>query len=286
MSDPRPLAGLTALITRPAHQAEELCALIERKGGATSRLPLFAVEPLPNAEEVVQRLTAARDYDAWIFTSANAVRQAYRVLLRATPANAATGAPPRRGLKMSTKSAAGAIAASWPECLVVAGSATAAALAEAGRRDARVPAQIDGAAGILSMPEFDKVRNKRILVVTGENTLPDLARGLQERQAKVETLPVYRRVVVKHPSGRVDSVIRAADVIIISSGESLQRLARAASFASGLASKQLAVPSARVVEHARTLGFLHAPLLPARVTDAAFVETLEHWWRDHPSDID
>jgi len=257
MSDPRPLAGINALITRPAHQAENLCALIERKGGATSRLPLFAVEPVLNREAAAQSLAAARDFDAWIFTSANAVRQALR-------------------LDAKVKK--------WPKMLATAGAATAAALSLAGRADGRIPALSDGAAGLLAMNEFAQPNGRKILIVTGENTLPDLGRGLRERGAKVETLAVYRRVMVKHAMARVDSAIRAADVILISSGEALQRLARAASFASGLASKQLAVPSARVVEHARTLGFVHTPLLPSRVTDAAFVEVLEHWWRDHPSD--
>ena len=257
MSDPRPLAGLNALITRPAHQAENLCALIERKGGATSRLPLFAVEPLSNREESAQKLLDARAFDAWIFTSANAVRQALR-------------------LDPTVKK--------WPKLLATAGTATAAALAEGGRIDGRIPALRDGAAGLLAMSEFEKPQGRRILIITGDNTLPDLGRGLRERGAKVEMLAVYRRVMIKHTSARVDAAIRGADVVLISSGEALQRLARAASFASGLASKQLAVPSARVVEHARTLGFLHAPLLPSRVTDAAFVEVLEHWWRDHPSD--
>ncbi len=257
MSDPRPLAGINALITRPAHQAENLCVLIERKGGATSRLPLFAVEPLSNREERAQMLVSARACDAWIFTSANAVRQA----LRLDP-----------------------MVKKWPKLLATAGAATAAALSDAGRGDGRIPALRDGAAGLLAMREFEQCKGRRILIITGDDTLPDLASGLRERGARVELLPVYRRVMVKHPTARVDAAIRAADVILISSGESLQRLARAASFASGLASKQLAVPSARVVEHARTLGFLHAPLLPARVTDAAFVEVLEHWWRDHPAD--
>lgn len=67
------LSGVRVLVTRPAHQADALCRLIEAEGGTAIRLPLLTIEPRANLAEA-QKLLAA-GHDLWIFTSVNAVRQ-------------------------------------------------------------------------------------------------------------------------------------------------------------------------------------------------------------------
>lgn len=248
----RPLAGLGVLVTRPAHQAQGLCDLLEQAGAGVQRLPLLAIEPAGDEAATVGRLRQARGYDHWIFTSANAARRA--ALLDAGP---------------------------WP-CLAAAGAATAAALGEAGHAGALVPSGLDGAAGLLADPRFAAPAASRILIVTGDNTLPELAEGLRARGAEVEVLAVYRRVPVAHAPQVVAQAIAASQVAIVSSGEALAHLL-AITPATGreqLLSLQLALPSPRMIEKARAAGFTQIPLLPARVSDAAYVELLERWHRE------
>jgi uroporphyrinogen-III synthase len=243
------LAGLCVMVTRPAHQAQALADLLLEAGARVELLPLLAIAPMPDAAGIRARLDGARGWDTWIFTSANAVR--YAALLDRGP---------------------------WP-ALAAAGAATAAALREAGHQAAAVPDRQDGAAGLLADPRFAEVAGRRILIVTGENTLPDLADGLHARGARVETVTVYRRTPVQHPEARVAAAITASDLAIVSSAEALANLVRLTPSAVRplLFPLQLVLPSQRVVEKAREAGFTRPPLLPARVSDAAYVELLERW---------
>jgi len=70
-------------------------------------------------------------------------------------------------------------------------------------------------------------------------------------------------------------------VAIVSSAEALANLVRLTPSAVRplLLPLQLVLPSQRVVEKAREAGFTQPPLLPARVSDAAYVELLERWRR-------
>jgi uroporphyrinogen-III synthase len=245
------LAGLCVLVTRPERQAQGLCDLLLEAGALVELLPLLSIAPVADAAAVRSWLEAAHAWDYWIFTSANAVR--YAALLDKGP---------------------------WPRP-AAAGAATAAALAEAGHPAVTAPDRQDGAAGLLADPRFANCAGRRILIVTGENTLPELAEGLAQRGAQVQSVAVYRRVPVQHEPSRVAAAITASDAAIISSAEALGHLLHLTPSAVRplLFNLQLALPSARVVEKARQAGFSLAPLVPARVTDAAYVELLERWRR-------
>lgn len=243
------LQGLCVLVTRPVYQAEALCQLLQEAGAQVERLPLLAIAPMPEGAALRAQLQAARGWDHWIFTSANAAR--YAALLDPGP---------------------------WP-ALAAAGPATAAALRQAGHQPVAVPDRQEGAAGLLADARFAELTKRRILIVTGDNTLPDLAEGLRARGAQVETAAVYRRVAVAHPPAVVAAAVTAADVAIVSSAEALANLLHLTPSAVRplLFALQLALPSQRVIEIARQAGFTQPPLLPARVSDTAYVELLQRW---------
>ena len=247
------LAGLRVLVTRPAHQAEGLCVLLRQAGAEVLRLPLLAVEPVADPAAAAARLRRAQGGDSWIFTSANAVHAA----LRLDPGGA------------------------WP-ALAAAGAATAAALRRAGHEGVVTPLRGDGSAGLLEDPFFAAVSGQRILIVSGEDTLPGLAEGLRARGAEVEVAAVYRRRPVPHEAAAVGAALDGADVAIVSSGEALAQLQRLtpADRRERLLGLQLALPSPRVVEKARQAGFRQPPLLPTRVSDTAYVELLQHWLQE------
>lgn len=248
------LDGLTVLVARPAAQAEALCALIEQAGGRALRLPLFEIAAVADPEAAAARLQAARAFDRWLFTSSNAIGHA-----------AALAPPP------------------WPP-LAAVGAVTAAVLAGIAGTEVLVPEAGDGAEALLAHPALRQIAGQRQLIVTGEQTLPLLEAGLRARGALVEVLAVYRRVAVEHAAEVVGAALAQADVAILPSGEALTRLVELTPAAAQplLKALQLALPSPRVVETARVLGFLRPPLLPSRVADAAYLEVLSRLRSGHP----
>ncbi|EIT71742.1 MULTISPECIES: uroporphyrinogen-III C-methyltransferase [Hydrocarboniphaga] len=245
----RALRGLRVLVTRPAHQADGLCQRLEAEGAEAARLPLFAIEPTGEAALHAQRLAEAQACDGWIFTSTNAVRIAAE--LHAGP---------------------------WPTSYAV-GAATASAL-EALQRGQVVIAPEAGSSSeaLLDRPELASVTGRRLLIVTGEDGRDLLQTTLEARGAAVETLPLYRRRAVEHEMERVIAEVELADAVVLTSGEALDRLwalTPPVSHAS-LLGRTLVVPSTRVQDKARELGFA-APLVPETVSDEAIVRRLLSW---------
>jgi len=233
------LAGIRVLVTRPAHQAENLCRMIEAEGGTAVRLPLLTIEPATQLAEARRRLAVPRDL--WIFTSANAVRHAQPL-----------------------------IAGPWPARVAAIGPATADALALAGQADAVTPLSGSSSEALLELPELQSLAGARVLIVTGEGGRDLLERGLAARGAAVERAEVYRRVPLPYPPDAVASALRKCDVVVVTSGELLEQLLRLTPEGSraALLKKPLVVPAARVVEKARELGFVQPPRLAEPVSDA------------------
>lgn len=244
------LDGLRVLVTRPAHQAEPLCRAIEAAGGVALRLPVLAIEPVADAEAARQALHAARDAAAWIFTSANAV--AFARQFDPGP---------------------------WPARLAAAGAATAAALQRLGPAEVLVPTAAEGAAGLLALPAFAVVQGRRLAIVGGERPLPDLAQGLAARGAQVTSIAVYRRRALQPAPDALAAAIDAAQIAIVTSADALTALLQSTTGATRarLLDLALAVPSARVVEKAREAGFRQPAEVPARITDADWLDLLHSW---------
>ena len=249
------LSGLRVVVTRPAAQADTLCRLLSARGADVRRLPLQTIEPVRQPQLVARLLAEQREAAAWIFTSVNAVRFA-----------------------------AALDAGLWPPCIAV-GAATAASL-EARGQVAAVPASAFTSEGVLDLPQLQQVRGQRLLIVTGEGGRDELRAGLQARGAEVLRAEVYRRVTLPHPSEAVAQALSGAHAVLVTSGEALTRLQQLVTDAGRprLLRLQLVVPSQRVVELARQLGFTAAPLVPEPIADAAYVQCLERWWGRAPRD--
>ena len=68
------LTGIGVLVTRPEHQAQHLCQLIEAEGGAAVRYPALTIRPRTDRAAVRAAVGPADRYDLVIFISANAAR--------------------------------------------------------------------------------------------------------------------------------------------------------------------------------------------------------------------
>lgn len=249
------LQGLHVLVTRPAHQADALCRLLETAGAVALRLPLLEIQPPYDPAAAHDRLAHAADFDWLIFTSANAVR----------------GAAPWLTLPPPTP---------YPR-LACIGFATAAALKAAGCDPALVPAEGSTSEDLLATPAMRDVKGRSVLLVRGEGGRETLPATLAARGAQVETAAVYRRVPVHPAADDVAALLRRADAAIVTSGETLTQLVRVtpACARERLLALQLVVPSARVVQTAIELGFGSRPLAPASVSDSDFVDLVVAWAR-------
>ncbi len=252
-SDAQPLAGLGVLVTRPAHQAEALCRAIERAGGHAQRLPLLAIDGPADEAATTARLRSGCDDGIWIFTSPNAVAWAARL----SPPDST---PP------------------WPATLAAAGRGTARALSALGCESIEVPSQ-DGAAGLLQLPVLQDIADRRLSLICGERPLSLLAEGLRTRGAEPSIVEVYRRRPLAYSPLQITQALSAVTAAIVSSGESLHQLyaLTPSSERARLLDLQLAVPSTRVLELVRQLGFRRPPLLPERVGDDCFTQVLIRW---------
>jgi uroporphyrinogen III methyltransferase/synthase len=70
----RPLAGQTVMVTRPVHQAAEMCRSLAEQGAGCIVQPAIAVEPPADWSPVDRAVDQLATYDWLVFSSANGVR--------------------------------------------------------------------------------------------------------------------------------------------------------------------------------------------------------------------
>jgi uroporphyrinogen-III synthase len=231
------------LVTRPQLQSPKLETLLRDRGVEPVALPLFAIEAQGDAAGHRATLAQARDWSGWLFTSANAAR-----------------------------AVAALDAGRWP-ALYAIGAATAATLA--GHPGARHASTGSTSEDLLEHPDLRDIAGQHFLICTGAGGRDTLERGLQARGALATRLELYRRVAVDYAPAHVTRCVDTTDAAICTSGESVERLLalvpedrRALLF-----SRRLVVPSARVLELARRLGW-SSVRAPATTSDEALVDCL------------
>lgn len=250
------LTGRGILVTRPAHQAEPLCQLLEAAGARALRFPVLAIQPVQDRRATQARLARLADYDMAIFISTNAVEQAL-ALLQSQP---------------------------WPAQVEIAavGSATARTLEEHGLTVASCPFAGFTSEALLALPEFQHLQGRRILILRGEGGREHLRDSLMARGAQVDYLEVYRRVTAD--SDPIPLLAQwqagAIDAVLLTSADSLHRLQAII----GTLGMQLLCSTCIVVAHARirelavTLGHAGPIVVAADATDAAMLDALRHYF--------
>lgn len=246
------LAGRGILVTRPAHQADGLCALIEAAGGRALRFPVLEIRPATDASAVRSGLARLADYDLAVFVSANAVNCALDALA------------PR----------------SWPADVPIAavGAATARALQDRGLRVSHCPETGFTSEALLALPALRDMTGRRVLILRGDGGREQLRDTLTARGAQVDYLEVYRRAQAQTDPAPLFDQWRAGAVaaVLASSTDSLEKLAAIVGTLGLplLRATPLVVPNARTLERARALGLDGTVLVAADATDAAMVAAL------------
>lgn len=164
--DNKPLFGKRVLVTRARAQAAEFAALLESKGAEVVPFPTIEIQPIKNAT-----VPSPHTYDWVIFTSVNAVEIFYERL---------------RDMGKDTRSLGG--------CGVCAvGSKTVDSLNKVGIQPDFVPAKSTSSA---IAAEIEDVAGQKILLPRAKIATEALPKGLRERGAHVDDVPLYDTVRV------------------------------------------------------------------------------------------
>ncbi|MDD1615336.1 MAG: hypothetical protein CG439_407 [Methylococcaceae bacterium NSP1-2] len=247
------LNGARVLVTRPAHQAENLCRLIEQQGGVAVRLPTLEIVECDDLFAIQKNLAHLESFQWLIFVSVNAVNFALK---------ANDGKIPR----FKTQ----------PTCAAI-GKATANALERAGVVVDLTPEPPYNSEALLAMPELQHVQGQRVLIVRGEGGREELANTLQSRGADVHYLNVYKRIMPRMNNAEIILLLEQnqLDVITATSGEVLQNLLIMldATRHQQLFNLPLVVVSDRIKQMATELGFKRIAVASSP-SDEAILETV------------
>lgn len=241
-------------MTRPAHQAEGFCTLLEAAGFDPVRCPtveITAVLQPSVAQSQLQRLQSA---DIVIFTSANAVRYAEQLC------------PLSQSIPAQTP-------------VLAVGPSTATALEHCGIK-AILPEKDFSSQGLLALAELQQVAEKSVLLVRGVGGLPTLPDTLQAKGATMHFAEVYRRQIPDNAS-ILKQLFHTGlpQIISTTSNESLSNLVTL------VPQKErshwwpipVIVNSARGEDLARSLGFSDDILRANPVGDHGQISTLKAW---------
>jgi uroporphyrinogen-III synthase len=214
-------------------------------------LPVIAITPVEHkdAEVYIRELDQA---NVAIFISANAVEQSIPLIQRDAPKN-------------------------WHQHtrLAVIGSATRAALEDAGLQADIIPKTGYNSEGLLEHPEMQAVAGKRVVIFKGVGGRMLLANTLQARGATVIEAITYRRELATSDPTYVQQQLRAGTItaVVVMSNESLDNLIAIVGL-KHLLGTPLVVISERTAKHARTLGFDRVRLVAPRADDHSIFEAL------------
>ncbi|MGR8930843.1 MAG: uroporphyrinogen-III synthase [Gammaproteobacteria bacterium] len=243
------LSGKWVLVTRPVHQAEPLCRLIEQNGGKALRFPTLEIRPTEIEQQAIAETLAS---DWLIFTSINAVDFALKAF---------NGKMPR--LQSIN--------------LAAVGKASAKALLQAGLNVACVPEQDFSSDGLLAEPPMQWMVGQRITIVRGVGGREKLAKTLQDRGAEINYLEVYRRCRPKIDTALLVRHLEQNELaaITVTSGEALENLLAMLEDSSNDALRKipLIVVSERIAQLAEQQGFVQI-IVSGQPSDAAILERL------------
>lgn len=221
------------LVVRPEPQASSLSQALLAAGHQPVTSPLLSFDAGSELDRLPDLLSPLCSEDYVIAVSVQAVNFTHTALQQ-------------KGL-------------AWPKARYIAvGEATGNAFTAVGVLGSAVP-EDPRSEGIISLPGLDQLTDRRVVILRGNGGRHMIAPTLTERGAKVDYCEVYRREYSSDPQGELVKSWQSqgVDSIIITSGGLLSHIVQlaTASAKDWLLSRLLIVPSIRVVEEAKELGF-------------------------------
>jgi uroporphyrinogen-III synthase len=231
------------LITKPEHQAKNLCAQIENLGGRCILFPTLTIKTLP-AEQIAKAISQLSSTDKIIFTSANAVHPVIP--------------------HWSALSSAAVFAV---------GPGTASALANL-QITAKIPTEFSSE-GLLALPDLQTVHHQQIVIFSGIGGRTRLQEELKKRGATVQKIAVYQRECPVLTA--IFPPIEKISLVISTSEESLKNLWAMVGpeGQTWLKEQRLLVISTEMQRLAQRLGFKHPAIRADNASDEAILLRLE-----------
>jgi uroporphyrinogen-III synthase len=253
MGDP---ARLSVVVTRAAHQADELCELIEKAGGEAIRFPVTKIEAVDDYDPALaQSLEALNELDVAIFVSPNAATYGLSLLKR-------------RGRDFAERVK-----------VLAVGPGTGRQLHERGVKVSAIPQDKYDSESLLALPDLQEVAGRSVLIIRGQAGREMLAEELARRQAVVSHLVCYRRVALDNPDLNVLNRWRhkGFDLLILTSASAADHLWQllGAKAIELLKNMTLVVSSERIGKHCRSLGFAGSIVVAENAGMPALVSALE-----------
>ncbi len=231
------LNNKSILITRPRHQAGQLCELITKAGGKNILFPTIEIQAILNSEDLSSCFNNINEYDLVIFVSRNAVKMVFDHYISQSE------------LIKNVQ-------------LLAIGSGTAAALAERNMTDVLHAGVQADSESLLQIAELQSevVQHKKILIVRGVGGRELLADTLKERGAHVDYAEVYKRCLPEYESQDFHNIWqqKTPEATIVSSNEGLNNLLKLTpkEDQAQLFKLPLVVMSERTVSLAKESGFV------------------------------
>lgn len=240
------------LVTRPKHQAETLCHLIEKQDWNAIRFPTLEIVGIESLA-LRQQLDALNQYKWLIFISVNAVN-------------------------FALKANNGKIDCFINSAIATVGKATEKALQIYGLPVDLVPKTQFNTEGLLGTTEMNNVRDMSCLIVRGKGGRETLANCLRKRGAKVDYMEVYTRIKPCHNDNTAKDMLKQGklNAITITSNEALINLLTMFGEAQhcSLHAVPLIVISERIKKLAKQSGFKHIAVTDYP-GDTAIIETVK-----------
>jgi len=256
MKSTKTLNQIEILVTRPAHQAESLCQLIEQQGGIPVRFPVIEITDIANTQHLSTQLQHLSEFDIAIFISPNAVKYAFKHLDSNTI---------------------------WPKHTKIAavGKSSVKALDSVGLIADIFPSQDFNSEALLELDAMHQVTGKRIIIFRGEGGRELLSSTLTQRGAIVEYAECYRRQTPASDKTAVRDKLASNKISIITctSNEGLQNLYDmiGETHRDSLLKTTLVVISQRAATLAKQLGFKREPIVVSHMSDDAILNSIIIW---------
>ncbi len=181
----------TVLITRPAHQAEALAALLEARGFQPVRFPTIAIRPIRPNPALDEALAHLADYAWVVLTSVNGVRVVWEAA-----------------------EAVGAVEALRQARVAAIGPKTAQALRERGVTPAFVPQEYIAEA---ILPGLGDLRGQQVLLLRARQARPALRDLIRQAGGSAHEVPVYDTLPAQPDLAGVEALRRGVDFLTFTS---------------------------------------------------------------------
>ena len=256
------LVGLHIVITRPAMQAAPWAERLRKLGAQTTLASLLEIRPVLDSAQIQAVKNCILDLDLFrkaIFVSQNAVELGFQWIDNY-----------------------------WPQLPVgmdffAVGETTAKQLQARGARVTDLAHSQTGAMtseSLLESPALQSVAGEKVVIFRGVGGRPHIGEVLAERGAQVRYCELYERVLPVESKPMFSQLLLNNSkkiVMVLHSGEALENLQtiiRELSLgASALKNICLLVPSQRILDLAKTAGFIHVAAAQ-NATEASMLQGL------------